>query len=565
MADSRENVPASTTTPSYERKTSISEAIEINSTSAFHAPKWLSWVEIPFHVANPKTGIKLPEAAGWAMDACGRGPLNLVGSYVGAAILRMAIKEAGGPNNVVRGLLKPSSLLTAMASLIGVIGAFLMPVFGAIVDHTEHRRMVGVVSGFIAVLLIGIQTSISLEKNNWFFILVIDAIQSFALVVHQTAVTAYLPDLSTDEQVTSHYTAHFSIRLYVMQFFFISLVIISTLLRGNSKSSKVADSVTTARDAAGIAFTIGAVAIGYSWIFLFRDRPALSKVPEGSNLVTTGFVQVAATGRKILSKYRALSWFMFSLLWSPEAGAGVVLSIAVTYLTVVMKFNVGDIAKSTLILLSVSVPGSYFGKWVTKVLNPLNSYRIGMAFLGVGFGICTFLFTGPERKKSVFGVAAMWGFGLGWAYPSQKVLICTLIPKGQETEMMGLLTFMSQILGWLPPLIVTILNEKGYDMKWSLFVVFCFCMFAVICTFPMGNYQEACAIVERESEEKYLEVLKAAAARKLEVEKNEETGGIDLERSTDMPETALVSDENPATETVVSSVAGTSDKADADV
>ena len=198
---------------------------------------------------------------------------------------------------------------------------------------------------------------------------------------------------------------------------------------------------------------------------------------------------------------------MISLLLSPEAGAGVVLSIAVTFLVVVMKFTTNDIAKATLILMAATIFGSMFAKHMNRWVNPLNSYRMGMTCLGVGIGLGSVLFTGPERRGTALGFCAVWGFCLGWAYPSQRVLFCTLIPKGQETEMMGLFTFMGQILGWLPPLVVTLMNENDVDLKWSLMVVLFFCVFAVVLTFPMGDYRAAVELVERDSEEKIQSVL----------------------------------------------------------
>lgn len=386
----------------------------------------------------------------------------------------------------------------------------------------------GAVSGALAIGFIGIQMSISTDRNNWFFILIIDAFQSFALLVHHTVVFAYLPDLSREEEVTSHYNVHFNIRQYCVQFFYISTVIITTLLRGNSKSRKLDASVRTAKDAAGIAFGLGLFFIGYAWLFLFRDRPALSKVPEGSNLLSTGFVQVHKTAKKIWRDYRALKWFMISLLFSPEAGAGVVLSIAVTYFIVVMKLTVQEIAKATLIIIATTIPGSYIAKHANQIFNPLNSYRLAMTFLGISMGLGALVFTGPERKASVFGFCAAWGLAFGWAYPSQRVLFCTLIPKGQETEMMGLFTFVGQIMGWLPPLIVTLMNENDVHLRYSLLVVNFFFLFAVLLTLPMGDYQAACDVVALDSAEK-LEAVVDAASKHVEVVNGEITGVSDTE------------------------------------
>ncbi|KAL7566702.1 hypothetical protein ACA910_017760 [Epithemia clementina (nom. ined.)] len=498
---------------SVHRQVSVSEAAESND-QVLNAPIWLRWFEIPFHVQDPIYGTKLPEAAGWAMDSVGRGPLNQVGSYVGNAILRLAAQDAGcaklaGCELKTHGF-RPSSLLTATTSIVGVISAVLMPIVGALVDHTEYRRMLGIVSGFLSVALIGAQMFIS--EDNWFGMLVVDAVQTFVYVIHTTSVFAYLPDLSLDPNVISHYTSQFNLRQYVGQFIYIVLVIIAGQVRGSSKS--IQSSVQTARDSAGIAFGFGCLFIGYAWLFLFRDRPPLSNVPEGATLLTAGFRRIGKTSRKIWKDYRQLRWFMASLLFSPEAGAGVVLSIAVTFITVFMKFSALDLAKASLVLMGGNVVGSIFSKWVCRVINPLNSYRLGMFSLGVGMVLAFFVMTGPERRGSVFGIAGAWGFSMGWTYPSQRVLFCTLIPKGQETEFMGLFVFVGQILGWLPSLLFTIINENGVSIRWGLPMVGFFCVLAVFLTLPMGSYEDAIKVVAEDSQEKLKEVVEATSKHK---------------------------------------------------
>jgi MFS transporter, UMF1 family len=474
------------------------------------APAYLRWIEYPFHVANPTTHQKLPEACGWAMDAAARGPLYQVGSYVGAAVLRMASLDAGCPKpsdctNRIYGF-RPSSLLTLASSIVGVSAALLMPIVGAVVDHTTHRRRVGLWSGVIAIMLAGLQLLIS--QRLWLFCLCVDAVQAFVLLVHLTAVFAYLPDLSLHEKEISHYTAHFNLRQYTSLLIFVSLIILSSVMRGENKS--VIKAIRTAKDAAGIAFGVSALLIPYAWIFLFRPRPALTALPPNSSLLIAGFLQVGRTARKVVHDYRALRWFMFSLLWSPEAGAGVIQGIAVTYLTVVLNFTGQDLAQTTLLLMAGNMIGSLVSKRVIMYINPLQSYRLGLVSISVTLIFSAYVLVSPEQKMIVYGMAVVWGVAMGWTYPSQRVLFCTLMPKGQETEMMGLFVFMGQILGWLPPLIVTIMNENEISMQYSLFVIPCFCLAAFLSTLCMGNYQDAVDLVARDSREKLQAVVEAA-------------------------------------------------------
>jgi len=507
------------TTPStiaafFHRQVSLSETAQL-SAGGWDAPGWLSWFEVPFRLKDPVGGQYVGEATGWAMDSAARGPLIMIGSYMGSAILRLASDAAGCPsprncNNTVAAGLKPSSLLTLVSTVAGVVAAILMPIFGAIVDHTRHRKLVGIVSAVVAVLVTGMQIGISYDPNNWLYILILDGIQTFAVLVHATAVFAYLPDITLNHKVLPKYNGHFYIRQFLSQVSVGVVVILISWKRGDTQS--IESSVLTARDGAAVAFSYACVLFGYGWTFLFRKRPALSHVPEGSNLVTTGFRQVYNTSRKIGSKYRALRWFMFSLLWSPEAGAGTVMSIAVTYFTTVMRFTTFDIAQVALVVMSLNVVGSRVSTFVcNRIMNPLNSYRAALTLFAVSFAAGAAYMDDPEQRAAVFGFAATLGFFMGWAYPSQRVLFVTLIPKGQETEMMGLFFFVGQILGWLPTLIFTIMNERGVNMKWGISIIAFFSFFSVLCTFFMGSYQEATELVARDSADKLKLVLDAAS------------------------------------------------------
>jgi hypothetical protein len=391
--------------------TSISEAAA--ASSGWTAPKLIRWLEMGFQFKDPTTGKMLPEATGWAMDSAARGPLNQVGGYVGTSILLLATTQAGCVDCKVLGGVRPASLLTLSSVVVGVCGALLMPFFGAIVDLTPHRKLVGAVSGAMTVLFTGVLIGISVEKNNWLFILIVDALQRFFLLVHSTAVLAYLPDLTLDYSVLPAYTAHFNIRQFVFQFTFVGFLILCAGLRPKP-INKLYGSTQTARDAAGLAFGYGVLLVGYSWTFCFRKRPALSKVPEGSNLVTTACRQVMKTTGTIWQNHRALKWFMLSLLFSPEAGAGVAMSILVTFLVTVMAFTGLDLAKTALIIMAANPFGSYFSTWMCKRVNPLNSYRIGLFCLGVSIGVSAAIVSRPEQRAAVYGFACAWGFLMGW-------------------------------------------------------------------------------------------------------------------------------------------------------
>uniref|UniRef100_A0A7S2IF83 Major facilitator superfamily (MFS) profile domain-containing protein n=1 Tax=Helicotheca tamesis TaxID=374047 RepID=A0A7S2IF83_9STRA len=488
MSDDFKNdeVQAKNPKRNYERKLSISEEAEAASSGRRRAPWPINLIEKPFSVTGPTTGVSLGEARGWGMDSAARGPLNQAGSFVGSALLRLALADAECQNpvtctNTVYGL-KPTNILTMSSVVVGLATAILMPIVGAIVDHTKYRKLMGGATAFLVCLATGLQIMIS--QDTWFTVLLLEIFGGFFLISHTTSVMAYLPDLSREEEDLSHYTARFNIAGFTVQMIYVAIVV------GISEGIG-ANNLETARISLIVCFPLSTILLGYAWVFLFRKRPPLSEVPPGSNLVTTGFKQVGRTSMRIFTKYKSLRWFMFALLWSPESGAGAVLSITVTFMVTILRMSTIQVGITNLILLLFTLPGSLLSKKMIAMVNPLRSFQMSLVFFSLSVAITAAVLDSEEKKHWTYLFAVFWGIAFGWVYPSQRVLQCTLIPKGQETEMMGVFAFFAQLLGWLPPLIFSIMNQKGVDMRWGVSMISFFIFFAFLITLLMGSYEHA--------------------------------------------------------------------------
>ena len=432
------------------------------------------------------------------MDYSARGPINQCGSFVGSAMIRLAaVKAMNAGTETIYGM-KPSSVLTVASLIVNVTAGVTMPFVGALVDHTDHRKIMGTVSAFIMTVSVAVQ--IAINEDTWLAAYIFEIIGGYFLIMHQVCTMAYLPDLTHDSSEMGHYTARFMINQYFVQAVFTLVIIVVSSNWSYKDESILISTIATARLSAGMATGIGVVLLTYSWTFLFRKRPKLREVPEGSNIFTTGFRQIAVTTRLVFGQYRALRWFMCALLFSPEAGAGVVLSIAVTFLTFFVKMTVTEIAAVSIVMLFCNVPGALISKFMCRKINPLNSFRCAEIFYATVNGLIAGTVTGPERKNLVYLYAAIAGLAFGWMFPSQRTLTVAIIPKGKETEMMGLISFFGQILGWLPALIFTIMNENGVDMRWGMSIVSYFLLTSCALTFLCGPYEDAVELVAHTSD-----------------------------------------------------------------
>uniref|UniRef100_A0A7S1V463 Major facilitator superfamily (MFS) profile domain-containing protein n=1 Tax=Grammatophora oceanica TaxID=210454 RepID=A0A7S1V463_9STRA len=494
---------ASNATPEgYRRSVSEAASSQQESQPSCRVPPALaSIVEWPFQIRSVEAGKILPEATGWSMDAAAKGPLNMAGTHIGNALIVLAMAEAGCTSRQcdarVYGI-RATSILPVTSMVTSIIAGLVMPIVGSIVDHTSHRKLVGSLTAFFVVVCLGGQIAIS--EDNWFIMLCLEGVGAFMLQTHITAVFAYLPDLSMYEHDFIRYTSGFNVRQTVSQLLHAVLVVVVGILRPDPVS-RIDGSIRNARTSASIAFAVSSLLFGYSWIVLFRRRPPLSDVPEGQTLVSAGFRRIHKTAQLVWENYHALKWLMIALLWSPEVGTGLILSITTTFLSVWLEMTAMEISVISLAMLVASIPGAFLSRVVCGVLDPLRSYQLALVcFMGVA-ALTAGLLDSPERKNLAYGTGVMWGICIGWLYPTQRVLFCTLIPRGQEMEFMGIFTFFGNILSWLPPLLFTILNERNVSMQWGLSLIPFFLFASFACTLCMGSFKQAVAQISDEPKE----------------------------------------------------------------
>eukprot|EP00587_Corethron_hystrix_P016831 CAMPEP_0113329854 /NCGR_PEP_ID=MMETSP0010_2-20120614/21197_1 /TAXON_ID=216773 ORGANISM="Corethron hystrix, Strain 308" /NCGR_SAMPLE_ID=MMETSP0010_2 /ASSEMBLY_ACC=CAM_ASM_000155 /LENGTH=150 /DNA_ID=CAMNT_0000192121 /DNA_START=77 /DNA_END=526 /DNA_ORIENTATION=- /assembly_acc=CAM_ASM_000155 len=103
-------------------------------------------------------------ASGWAMDGSARGFVINSNVYLGAAIVEMAMVEAGcdGQGQCDKQIFgfKATSILTNLQLYVGLISAIFMPFVGAIVDNTRFRWHVGAITAAIMVCINAFQIAV---------------------------------------------------------------------------------------------------------------------------------------------------------------------------------------------------------------------------------------------------------------------------------------------------------------------------------------------------------------------------------------------------------------------
>ena len=268
-------------------------------------------------------------------------------------------------------------------------------------------------------------------------------------------------------------------------------------------SSIGADDVGTARISQSLVFVICTFTFGIAWKYFMTPRPALSHVPEGSTLMKTGFQKLFNTSSRIMRKWYALRYFLLSIMLS-EAATAAFSTIGTTYMTQALSMDSHQIGLAFLCVFIAGIPGCKVGNYLGNSLNPLRSAKLCLVMFIINTTLAALILKNPDNIRSIYIFCSIWGACIGWLHPTHSALYCTIIPRGSESEMMGLYLFSGSVLSFLPPFIFTCLNEIGLSMDIGLASLNLFFAGGLIFFFLLGNYEQAVdfAIVSQCEEER---------------------------------------------------------------
>jgi len=406
--------------------------------------------------------LETDDATGWLYNAIAGSTAIMSNIFLSTAFITLAERELGcEDDNVECGKVhgfKPSSLISMIGAASGVISAFFLPYMGAVVDHSRHRRSLGMYASLAFIVIQAIQ--IGTMQWNWFFMVILQVVNGFIYQVIDLSVFAYLPEIGAQvkkRETFTWYNSLFSITGFAHQAGFLIIVV------GIGLACHLDDH----RIGQVGQFVDVIVSGGYfyiSWYYL-TERKARRPLKEGESLAVVGFKQTFKTGKGLISQYpRSIGLYFLGLAFS-SAAVDSLSSVSVTFFNEVLKFDAAQIGLIFLITLVFTLPGAYFAFWLATKTNPLVAMKIFLATVFCVNFVSFSLLTDPSKAIEAYFCSIAWGFCLGMYYPLMKIIFSTIVPRGQEAELAGFFKYSSQIIVWLPPLIFTVMNEKGVNLS----------------------------------------------------------------------------------------------------
>jgi UMF1 family MFS transporter len=440
--------------------------------SSFVRPAIFKRVPRVFRFDNAAT-----DATGLSFDYLARACIIMSTVFLGPALLKLSSEAANCPNmqdceERVFGM-KPSSLLTNIAMLAGFLSAITMPLMGAIVDHTNYRKQVGAISAYTISVVKGIEIMISVD--TWLYVAFLQVFTGVLYSTHLTVTYAYMSELSKDPIEQTKYNSYYFVVLYVSILLFIAEVMLFAFWFK-------ADDVGTARISQIITCISTAFFFGVGWTTLFTNRPPSTQLQDGQWLLTAGFIKLNNTSRHINREIPAMRILMWSVMCS-ESAIATLVSIATTFMVHFLGMDSIEVGTAFLIILVMGIPGAKFGESLALRASPRVSAMTSLAFFIATTMTAALVLRGPQHKHYMNLFSVMWGTGLGWLHPQNTTMFISLTPSHSQTEYMGIYNFAQSIIGWLPPLVFTIMNENGVEMNYGLasLNIFFFLAFVFLC------------------------------------------------------------------------------------
>uniref|UniRef100_A0A7S2GRC7 Major facilitator superfamily (MFS) profile domain-containing protein n=1 Tax=Helicotheca tamesis TaxID=374047 RepID=A0A7S2GRC7_9STRA len=475
----------------------------------------------------------------------GRAVLFISVTFLSFAILELANKQAGCPKNDdgvyedcgkrVYGA-KPSSMLSLMAVLGGVITAMFMPYAGAIVDYTPYRRAFGI--GCATVLVLANTVQIFLFESTWFVLAIIQAVFAAAsFIANAMVMWSYVKDSAESDHALHGITTSGRLWETFGMFGFLILVTVVGVASGW-------DSVSLARFSQALAVALGGT---FLWLAYSRyaPRPAQQEVPEGKGLYTAGMSSLYNTFTQLGKTAPGAKRFFMAVVFI-DAATGSFTTLGVTYLKEQLELT--DFQSQVFLILTLlcGIPGSIFHRTVGRRFGHKRGFLACLMYWIGTTVLFVLVLSGPGQKNLAYLFGVLFGIAYGWYFPAINGFFISLLPPGRDVEMWGWNQFASVILSWVPPLIFTGLNETVDDLRLGMVGLISFHVIGLIIAFTIDDSQtwdEEKVLSESDelSDEEVGEsapMEESALSKEEELVINEEVG-----KSTPMQESALTKED----------------------
>ena len=387
----------------------------------------------------------------------------LISAYIlgiyGPALLSIAELAADESGNLAFLGIKWTNVITLPASVGSMCMLFVGPFFGSLADYTSYRKVFGAIAMVGTILCVF--TNIFVSTDTIGIILVASSIQIVTyLCVYSMYRAAYLPELAKTEAEVTQLSAKGYLILFVSQLCFMGTLIAAANSFGG------ADPVAYMRTAAIIVVVVGSL-IAVVVITKMGYRPAVSKLEDGENIFTIGFISIYKSFREMATDYTQLCRFMCFTSFA-NSSFNAAPALAVTYMSA-LNLSINQIS----LVLGLTLVVGIGGPILVTVLKKKFDLAINKIMMVVICLYMVFIISFPFLAMLGYGLIIFGGMGIGltsgmWL-ASGQAFFASLCPGGKEATFTGCYMFANKVLDWSPPLVFSVVNQSTNNLILSYY------------------------------------------------------------------------------------------------
>lgn len=355
--------------------------------------------------------------------------------------------------------MRPSTLLSIMATIGGLATVVFMPYAGAVVEFSPKRREFAIAVVTVLVLVNAAQAF--LFSATWFALFLLQAVVATAgLYALSMIFWSYITeqvDVADEDGLKNLYGVVSSARFWdttgMLSFMIVVVIVQVAVGLGGVDTARLSQVLCSLGGAAGC----GRVAL------LGSRKPVHSK-PDGTSLWMAGLKQVVRTCGCVRREYPELFKFLVATAFIDSATSSFA-TLAVTYLTFELEMGAAAVSGYILLILLFMAPAVFIQRAVTHRVGARVSLLITLAMTVVTTVLFVAVLAGPKDSTLAWVFTVPFGIFVGWIYPAESTLFAEVIPGGEELQYWGLNLFASAILTWFPPLVFTVLDEATGSLR----------------------------------------------------------------------------------------------------
>lgn len=394
--------------------------------------------------ATPPPPEQRREIFGWQMYdwAISAFQTTIVTALLGPYLLELA--EPTGGVSVLGFRVAPASFFPYAVSLSAILQIVILPLVGAVADHTPHKKrlMMGLsytASAFVAALFLVTADTVLLGG-----VLFVVAAASFAAA--SVIYNSFLPDIAPSDRRDRVSSVGFAY---------------GYLGGGLWLASNFALIVFMEDTELAVRIALGGTGIWCLVFFalypgrLLRPRPAQRVKPAGAGWVGFSARTVLATLGELRRNHPQTFRFLLAYLLFTD-GTGTVVVVATSFAAEELDASAETLLSLVLLIQFVAIPGSLgFGRLAER----FGAKKSLLVNLMVWMALVVYAFAALDTILELWIMGVALAVVLGGSLAISRSLFSLIIPTSREAEYFGFYEIAARGTSWLGPLVFAVVNQ----------------------------------------------------------------------------------------------------------